>query len=418
MRGRWIGCMLIIVVLGSIPFAIASQELIDGMESDVIITSSLVGTIIDHESMTVNLNVDGEITLRVMPDGYCDIDLCFNYLSCLEKESQNIPIVKKVSILPDRKQIVTLDISDYYEGTFLSIRFLVNKSLSLYVATEYDEIQYSSHVLIDSETIGLIKIRSLIDSYVQCKSSEIKNRTIAEWFENENAPSTVPQVRGLQESVSEVSGPFIPAGPPPREPRIYFLNHFMTVVESDWILDIGQVLIDNSWITHEITRRDPTISQVKSDLKFCSKKYYYKPDWYSKTIGAYMVNAHGGYVSTTQEIYWSCNGADVFSSDIRSCWISTDTYYCRPDSCIITLLSCDSLHYTTMGDAFMDYNARAYVGGPGTVHGNQNLFIEKFWGINLAIGNTDIDYALAHSAPTGYQFDCYYSSCGVRTLPY
>jgi len=407
--------MLIIVILGSIPFAIASQELGDGMESDVIITSSLVGTSIDHESMTVNLNVDGEITLRVKSDGYCDIHLCFNYLSCLEKESENVPIVKKVSILPDRKQIVTLDISDYYEGTFLSIRFLNNKSLSLYVATEYDEIQYSAHVLIDSETIGLIEIRSLLDSYVQCKSNEIRNRTIAEWFENENAPSTVPQVRGLQDSVSKVTGPFIPAGPPPREPRIYFLNHFMTEAESNWILDIGQVLIANSWITHELTRRDPTISQVKSDLKFCSKKYYYKPDWYSKTIGAYMVNAHGNYTGT-QDVFWRCFGGDVYASDITSCWISTDTYYCLPDSCIITILSCYSLYSTSMGDAFMDYNARAYVGSPVTPGLNQNLFIEQFWGTNLAIGNTDIDYALAHSWG-GFEFDCYYTSCGVRTLP-
>jgi len=152
-------------------------------------------------------------------------------------------------------------------------------------------------------------------------------------------------------------------------------------------------------------------------LKFCSKKYYYKPDWYSKTIGAYMVGAHGGYVTGTQEIYWNCNGASVYSSDVRSCWISTDTYYCRPDSCIITGLSCYSLYYTTMGDAFMDFNARAYVGGPDLISGNQNEFVEKFWGDNLAIGNTDIDYALAHSGVTAYQFDCYYASYGVRTLP-
>ena len=70
-----------------------------------------------------------------------------------------------------------------------------------------------------------------------------------------------------------------------------------------------------------------------------------------------------------------------------------------------------------MGDAFMDFNARAYVGGPDLISGNQNEFVEKFWGDNLAIGNTDIDYALAHSGVTAYQFDCYYASYGVRTLP-
>ncbi|TFG29214.1 hypothetical protein EU527_16180 [Candidatus Thorarchaeota archaeon] len=395
---------------------INNERLTSGIESDVIISSSLVSTSLDYESMTINSNVDGEITLRVQSDGYCDINVCFNYLSCLKKESQDIPIIKKVLILPDEKQIVALDISDYFQGTFLSIRFLINKSLSLYVATEYEDIQYSAHVLIDNESVNSMEMKSLVDSYVQSKSYIISNRTIAECFENENAPSTVPQIQGIPEPVSDLSGSFAPAGPPPREPRIYFLNHYMSNFTSSWILDIGQVLIDYSWITHEITRRDPSISQVKSDLMFYSRKYYYKPDWYSRTLGAYMVNAHGTYDSQTQETLWFFADGFLDSSDIRSCWISTEDWYCRPDSCIITSLTCYGLFYTTMGDAFVDYNARAYVGSNQTLPANMNLFIEDFWGDNLAIGNTDIDYALANSF-AGSKLDCYYSWYGDRTLP-
>ena len=417
MRGSWFRKLLIILIIGSVPFAVANQELVSAMESDVVISTSLVGTSLDHQLMTVNSNVDGKITLRIQSNGYCDICVCFNYLSCLEKESENIPIIKKVSVLPDGNQVVTLDISDYYEGTFLSIRVLANKSLSLYVATEYDDTQYSAHTLISSESVNAAKMKLLVSSYIQSKSSVITNTTFADWFENENAPSTVPQILNHQESVSDVPGPFIPAGPPVLEPKIYFLNHFLTAFESSWIHDIGEVLIDNSWITHEIIRRDPSVSQVKSDLKFCSKKYYYRPDWYSKTIGAYMVNAHGGYTDNPQDITWTFADTWLDSGDIRDCWISTADWYCRPDSCIITSLTCYGLYYTNMGDAFMDYDARAYIGSDRETPTNQNLFIEEFWGDNLAIGNTNIDYALANSWGGPQYYDCYYSSCGDRTLP-
>ena len=69
-----------------------------------------------------------------------------------------------------------------------------------------------------------------------------------------------------------------------------------------------------------------------------------------------------------------------------------------------------------MGDAFMDYNAWAYIGSDQATPGNPNMFIEEFWGDNLAIDDTDIDYALDNSW-CGSCFDCYYVSSGTRTLP-
>jgi hypothetical protein len=406
-----------LLILGSMPFIVASQDGIStAIEMDVVISTDLIGSSIDFERTSIVSRVTGEITFKVTPEGFADLDVCFHNGAGWSTESCQIPIVKKNTVLPKGYTVTTLDISDYLGGTFLDVRILKNRSVSICITTEIDDVQYSGHALVGADEIGQIGLEALTRSYRRVKTWTITGPEAACYAEKENAPSSIPQVRNSHEdSIKKTQNKTITGSRPPYVPEVYFLNHYISIFGSPWVVDIGDVLIDYSYITRELTREDPSMGQVKADLKMCSKHYYYRP-FQTKTLGAYMVNSHGTFEEETEEVLFLVEDGWIDSEDVESCWISSDTYYCRPDACIVSMLTCYGLYYNSMGDAFMNYGARAYIGSDDTLPGNLNMFIEEFWGDNLAIGDTTINYALDNSF-CGVFFDCYYTSCGTRTLP-
>ncbi len=315
-----------------------------------------------------------------LSDGYIDVAAKFieGGVECASIESHRVPVVWEITDMPGERRILTMDISDYRQDLFVTIRLLNNGSASVYIAADIDDTQYS--------VVGLTENLPTFEA----KETHLENLTdvlIIDRLMEERAPSTAALIwtpAGHSLTKNGVGTGFTPAGPP-MEPRIYCVVHEVFFDSRNDIPEqVGTWCVSYSWIMYKVYREDVSEAQIKSDLSYYNKKHDYI-DGRSKIMGAYEIDTHGLANDEPDRPLMSYDSGWLYPSEVEDIWGDLGDYYVRPDSTIVLATACQSLWNTgessgsEMGDAFMDFGAQAYVGATIDIPVAMDSWLEAFW---------------------------------------
>lgn len=387
--------VLFVLMLCLLP--ISAQSVRESNEDQNLLTYEVElrgGSLNFDRDKIVSSDIVCQSVFRPLSDGYIDVAARFTEggVECASVESHHVPVVWEMTDIPEERRTLTMDISDYRQGLFVTIRLLNNGSASVYIAADIDDTQYS--------VVGLTESLPTFEAK-ETHLEELTDARIIDKLTEERAPSTAALIwTPAEHSLTKygVGTGFTPAGPPVT-PRIYCVVHEVFFDDNNSIPEqVGTWCVSYSWIQYKVYREDVSEAQIKSDLSYYNKKHYYRDGW-SKIMGAYEIDTHGMDNDEPDRPLLSYDLGWLYPSEVEALWGDLGDYYVRPDSAIVLASACQSLWNTDessgseMGDAFMDFGAQAYVGSTINLPIVMDSWTEAFWW-SLTYENESLNKAL------------------------
>ncbi len=363
--------------------------------------------------------------LRSDVEGCVDISLILSTCDSVQTIGiQRVPVRCEVTMYSDGHMVTKYDISAYTHGVFLDVVRHPDDSYMTYVAADVNDSQFS--------VVGTLSVPIQIpynEIVLQSRNDavSVRRHTDAE----QSLPSTDAIVTTHHPTL-QTRPPYVQPMPAadPSGPKVYALVHEAFFDENNTVPEqIGAWCVAYSWIDYSIYRERVSEAQIKSDLQFYNKKHY-TIDSKSRIMGAYEIDTHGlTEVDEPDRALMTYDGGWLYPEEVKNLWGPySNEYYIRPDETIVWAAACRSLFDSDensgseMGDAFIGYGARAYIGSIIKLPAVMDPWTQEFWWsltyedetINKAIYDANIAFGWAG---TSFVIQVYLSEYGTRRLP-
>ncbi|NWF94778.1 MAG: hypothetical protein HXY34_01415 [Candidatus Thorarchaeota archaeon] len=380
----------------------------------------LVGHDICWGPTVTSETVECELVLTEYSSGHVDMYArLVSDATVAEITLDDIPVRGEVTIYADGSQSIKYDISDYDNGAFIDIAVPADGPTIVYLAADVGDTQYS--------VAGTVPFRPDIPC-TEYHTQQLSTTDSRGHVSTAGIPSTEAAIMSARHENDKKIAPFLPSYVPDR-PKVYSIVHEVFFdSQNDVPEQVGSWCVDYSWVDYALYREAVSEAQIKSDLQYYNKKHY-TIDSKSKIVGAYEIDTHGHSNDEPDRAFMTYDNGWLYPSEVQALWgpYSSD-YYVRPDETIVLASACQSLWNTgengesEMGDAFVNFGARGYVGSTFDLPLEMDPWTGEFWW-SLTYQDQSISSAIYDAniaigwAGTSYTMQVHLSSYGSRGLP-
>ncbi|WP_174591196.1 hypothetical protein [Methanocella conradii] len=365
-------------------------------------TISLRGELVDLSGSSPSTDdASGAMVLTNLKNGMVSIALSVSSKSgnSYNATFSNVPVVWENLVLPDGRKILNdINIDDYEKGLFISITVFENGEGRLCLATDVNDKQYSLEgVVAKPLQLNATKERSatLYSSAVKDDKVEIAHGVTIKPVPIQTDSGTIYIVPANRTNAKtktiivdssrsvEANGIVKPKGP--TIPKMYGLEHEVYFdAENSVPEQVPSWMVDGTFIQYGVYVEAPNEAKIKDDIRLYDTYYPYN-EANSRILGAYEIDTHGMDIDEPDKPMLASDGGWIYPDEITSIWTTTSDVIIRPQDTLFLASYCKSLWDpgeaggSEMGNAWVNYGAKAYIGSTIDLPTYMDPFTQEFW---------------------------------------